>query len=126
MKSTQLQAVELHPLSPSKPDYSARCNGCGVCCAAEPCPVAYVFLFQIKGKCRALLWQDGASRYVCGMVVCPDRYVSLIPEILRERIGRFFASRIAAGMGCDFAAEMDDAHNLKQSTVSEPHCKDRS
>lgn len=108
MRKTQPQTVELHQFTPAKPGYGASCNGCGACCAIEPCPVAHVFLFQLKGKCRALLWQDDANRYACGMVVCPDRYVSLIPKRLRECVGRFFASRIAAGTGCDFAAEMDD------------------
>ena len=106
MNKTRL--IELHPLAPAKPDYSARCNGCGVCCAVGPCPVAHLLLLQLKGKCRALLWQDEANRYMCGMVVYPDRYVRLIPQSLRGRIGSFFASRIAAGAGCDFATEMDD------------------
>jgi len=101
--------IELHPLAPAKPGYGAGCNGCGVCCAAVPCPVAHVFLLQFRGKCRALSWQEDASRYVCGMAVYPDRYVRLIPAKWRERSGEFFASRIAAGAGCDFAAEMDDA-----------------
>ena len=100
--------IELHALAPDKPDCGVRCNGCGVCCAVEPCPVGHIYLFQFRGKCRALLWQDEASRYVCGMVVCPDHYMSLIPERWREHFGKFFASRIAAGAGCDFAAEMDD------------------
>lgn len=108
MKNLQPQTVELHPLTPAKPGYGAPCNGCGVCCAVGPCPVAYVFLFQAREKCRALLWQDDASRYVCGLVVYPDRYVRLIPQALRGRAGSFFASRIAAGAGCDFDAEMDD------------------
>ena len=102
----QFQVVELHPLAPDKPDYGARCNGCGLCCTAGPCPVAMVFLLQFRGECRALLWQADASRYVCGMVVCPDRYVRIIPQRLRERFGKFFASRIAAGAGCDFIAEV--------------------
>jgi hypothetical protein len=103
---TQTQVIELHPLAPAKPEYGVGCNGCGVCCAAEPCPVAYIFLFQFKGRCRALLWRDEASRYVCGMVACPDIYVGLFPERWRERIGKFIASRIAAGAGCDFSAEI--------------------
>ena len=106
MKNIRL--IELHSHAPAKPDYKAPCNGCGVCCAAEPCPVAHVFLFQRKGRCRALLWQDEMSRYVCGMVVCPDRYVRLIPRALRGSFGRFFATRIAAGAGCDLAVEMED------------------
>ena|ERR1035437_4076773 len=112
MNKTLTQIIELHPLAPRKPDYAARCNGCGVCCAAEPCPVAYLFLFQFKGRCRALLWQNDTGRYVCGMVIGPDQYVSVIPKRLRERMGRFFASRIAADCGCDFAAEVADTQIL--------------
>ena len=112
MNQSRSQMIELHRLAPAKPDYGERCNGCGACCTVAPCPVAHVFLFQFKGKCRALLWQDEANRYACGMVVCPDRYARLIPERLRERSGKFFASRIAAGTGCDFAAEIDDMPEL--------------
>ncbi len=116
MKSALFQMIELHPNFPAKPDYGAPCNGCGMCCAASPCPVAFAFLFQFKGKCRALLWQEEAKRYVCGMVVCPDRYVRLVPRKWREYGGKFFASRIAAGTGCDFAAEIDD---LPEDTASQ-------
>jgi hypothetical protein len=70
--------------------------------------VAYLFLFQFKGRCRALLWQNDLNRYVCGMVVCPDQYVILIPQKFRERAGRFIATRISAGSGCDFVAEVVD------------------
>jgi len=108
VKKTQFQEVELHPQSPEKPGYGAPCNGCGVCCAAGPCPVAFAFLFQFRGKCRALLWQDEPSRYVCGMAACPDVYVKLIPEKWRGYSGRFFASCIAVGAGCDSVAEIFD------------------
>jgi hypothetical protein len=72
------------------------------------------FLFQFKGECRALLWQEDKLRYVCGMVVFPDRYVHLIPQRLRSIFGRFFTSRIASGAGCDFAAELvtDDSSDV--------------
>lgn len=102
-----MQTIELHPRAPEKPDWGAPCNGCGVCCAAEPCPVAHVFLFQFGGRCRALLWQEAAGRYVCGMVVSPDRYVRLVPARWRNGLGRWFASRIASGDGCDSMAEID-------------------
>jgi len=102
----ELQTIELHPQAPAKPAYGAACNGCGICCAAEPCPVAIVFLQQFRGRCRALLWQEEAGRYVCGMVVQPDRYSLLIPAFFRGGMGRFFASRIATGKGCDSTIEM--------------------
>ncbi|HEX5338564.1 MAG TPA: hypothetical protein VFW53_09015 [Gallionella sp.] len=101
------QTITLHARAPAKPDYGARCNGCGVCCAAEPCPVAHIFLLQFRGQCRALLWQEDAGRYVCGMVACPDRHVRLIPERWRNTFGSWFATRIAAGGGCDSLAEVD-------------------
>jgi hypothetical protein len=106
MHKTHKQIIELHPLAPFKPDFGLTCNGCGVCCAAEPCPVAYLFLFQFKGRCKALLWQNEMKRYVCGMVVCPHHYVKWIPQRYRERVGGFMATRISAGSGCDFAAEI--------------------
>ena len=108
MSRTLTQIIELHPLAPRKPEFGASCNGCGVCCAAEPCPVAYLFLFQFKGRCRALLWQNDMERYVCGMVVCPDQYVRLVPKRFRGFMGNIFATRIAADMGCDFDAELVD------------------
>jgi flagellar biosynthesis regulator FlbT len=40
------------------------------------------------------------------MAVSPDLYVMLIPEKGRELCARFFASRIAAGLGCDSTAEI--------------------
>jgi hypothetical protein len=108
MSKSLTQIIELHPLAPLKPEYGARCNGCEVCCACEPCPVAYVFLFQFSGRCRALLWQNDTGRYVCGMVVSPDECVRLIPTRLHGFMGRFFAARIAAEYGCDFGAEVVD------------------
>lgn len=103
-----LRRIELHALAPPKPEPDAACNGCGVCCALVPCPVAHVFLWQFRGACRALVWQ-AAGRYACGMVLWPDRHVRLIPARWRGWLGRFFASRIAAGAGCDCAAEVDEA-----------------
>lgn len=101
----QFQIVELHPQAPAKPAVGARCNGCGLCCAAEPCPVAMLFLFQRNGRCRALVWQDENRRYVCGMADRPDQYSAIIPARFGTAMGRFFARRIAAGVGCDSTAE---------------------
>jgi hypothetical protein len=106
MSKTLTQIIEIHPMAPHKPEFGTHCNGCGVCCAAEPCPVAFIFLFQFKGRCRALLWQNDTGRYVCGMVVCSDQYVKLIPKRFRESMGKYFATRIATEVGCDFEAEL--------------------
>jgi hypothetical protein len=108
MTAPQFQTIELHEQAPSKPDFGVTCNGCGICCAAEPCPVAYLFLFQRKGRCRALLWQEENCRYACGMVICPDNYSRLIPRMFKKWVGAFIATRIAAGKGCDSSIEISE------------------
>ncbi len=106
MAARQIQTIELHELAPAKPCVGAPCNRCGVCCAAEPCPVACLFLLQFKGRCRALMWQEESSCYACGMVVRPDYYSHVIPRFFRRWMGAFFATRIAAGTGCDSEIEI--------------------
>ena len=106
MRTTRLQSIELHVQAPPKPPLGERCNCCGVCCAAEPCPVAYVFLWQRTGRCRALLWQEEGRCYACGMVLAPDRYSWLVPRLFSAWLGVFFAGRIAAGKGCDAEIEV--------------------
>ncbi|MBI5918613.1 MAG: hypothetical protein HY849_04480 [Nitrosomonadales bacterium] len=107
MKTIWLQTIELDPQASAKPALGERCNGCGVCCAAEPCPVALVLLLQRRGRCRALLWQEAEARYVCGLVVAPHRHSWLIPARWSAGAGRLLATRIAAGAGCDSAAEVE-------------------
>lgn len=106
MDKTYLQTVTVHPQAPAKPATGAQCNGCGVCCAAESCPVAMVFLWQWRGACRALVWQDESRRYVCGMVLGPEQHVHFLPRYWVRRLGGFFAARISAGSGCDFDAQV--------------------
>jgi len=108
MIAPQQQTIELDAQAPSKPVLGAPCNGCGICCAAAPCPVAILFLFQRKGRCRALLWQVENARYVCGMVVQPDYFSRVIPTFSRQWAGAFFASRISAGTGCDADIEISE------------------
>ena len=100
-----LQVIRIHAAAPPKPAPGASCNGCGVCCAAEPCPPARWALFQWKGSCRALVWEE--SRYVCGLVLRPDAYLPWLPWRWRDAAGRFFARRIAAGAGCDSDAGVE-------------------
>ena len=99
--------IEIHAAAPPKPAIGQACNGCGVCCAVEPCPVGMFVLLQFKGRCRALLWQPERSRYVCGMALRPADHLRWLPAALNAWAGRLFARRIAAGSGCDadYAAE---------------------
>lgn len=98
--------IEIHAAAPPKAALGRACNGCGVCCAVEPCPVGVFVLLQFKGRCRALRWQAEDSRYVCGMMVQPTDYLRWLPAALGAWAGRMFARRIAAGSGCD--ADFDE------------------
>jgi len=98
--------ILIHAKAPPKPALGEACNGCGICCATEPCPVSMVALLQFKGACRGLMWQEKESRYACGMVVQPAAYLRWLPARLENWAGRLAAKRIAAGQGCDAAIEV--------------------
>ena len=96
--------IHLHAAAPAKPAEGAPCNGCGVCCALETCPVARLRFLQIAGPCPALEWSDGENRYVCGLLTSPRRYLRWLPAAATGLAGRLFARWIAAGQGCDCGA----------------------
>jgi MinD superfamily P-loop ATPase len=79
--------------APAKPASGSACNGCGVCCLAEPCPVGIVVSRRRTGACRALRW-DGA-RYRCGVLSAAAGWRASL-----------LARWIAAGRGCDSSAEV--------------------
>jgi len=99
-----IQTITLHAHAPAKPALGTPCNGCGICCAAERCPVAWLFLPRSRGTCTALEWDGATQRYRCGMVVHAADYVRCLPRRWEARAGRWFAYRVAAGRGCDFDA----------------------
>ena len=98
--------VAVHARAPAKPALGAACNGCGLCCALEPCPVARLFLLQWRGSCRALLWNDPDSRYECGMLRQPLRWLPWLPAWLAPQASRLIARLIASGCGCDADLEV--------------------
>lgn len=89
--------VELHREAPAKPAEGQPCNGCGVCCALETCPLGQLRFLRRRGPCPALTWSDEAGRYHCGLLLAHS------PDSLR---GRLCARWIAAGSGCDCSAEV--------------------
>lgn len=96
------RVIMIEPAAPPKPPLGAPCNGCGVCCLAEPCPVGIVVSRRRHGACAALRWSAEDRRYVCGMLVAPrgarrGRIARLLERPLRALIARW----IAAGRGCD-------------------------
>jgi hypothetical protein len=65
---------------PKKPEFGKSCNGCGVCCVAEPCAIAQLLIPGVgsKGPCPALEWRDGRSW--CGMTIRPAYYSSKVRQ----------------------------------------------
>ena len=78
-----------------KPAFNAPCNGCGYCCATEPCKLAreYIPDQPEEGPCRAMEYEDG--RFVCGMVRHPSRYMPELPNDWADaHLGSLFAESL--------------------------------
>ena len=100
------RTILLRPLAPPKPAVAAACNGCGVCCAAEPCPLGRWLSGRRHGECAALVWRDDDDRYACGVLDDPGRWLPWLPTAMSQRLARRW---IAAGQGCDCSFEVDPA-----------------
>ena len=107
------QIIHIEPLAPAKPLVGAPCNGCGICCLAEPCPLGMVLSRRRVGPCQALRWSAAQSQYRCGAIIDTHAVVAAaLPKLLRwmapgiSRLVAPFAKRwIAAGVGCDSTLE---------------------
>jgi hypothetical protein len=93
------QVIHIHAQAPAKPAWGEPCNGCGVCCAAEPCPVGMLISRRRHGSCEALLWNAAERRYRCGVASEPHRFIA--PRWLAGLAARLALRMIAAGRGCD-------------------------
>lgn len=98
--SMSRQLIRIHPAAPPKPAEAAPCNGCGVCCAAEPCPVGVLVSGHRRGACRALQWAGDERRYRCGLATAPQS-VLLLPPRLAPLVRRLVLRWISAASGCD-------------------------
>jgi len=100
------QIIHLHRGSPSKPAEGQPCNGCGVCCGLETCPAGRLRFLQKRGPCPALEWSPDDSRYYCGLLRQPGRYLGWLPSFSATLARRLMTRWIAAGAGCDCSAEV--------------------
>jgi len=105
--SSSSTVIWLRQQAPVKPEAGQACNGCGVCCAAEPCPVAQFFLWQRRGSCRALQWDPGQNLYRCGMLTQPAHYLFWLPKSWQGWFARRMRRWIAAGTACDSDASVE-------------------
>ncbi len=103
------QIVHIQPLAPAKPLPGQPCNGCGVCCLYEPCPLGQLLSRRRTGACAALQWDERQALYRCGAMVQPrevlhaslPRGLRWLLPVLRPLLLRLAARWIAAGQGCD-------------------------
>ncbi len=96
------RVIYLHPQAPQKPATGASCNGCGLCCAAEPCPLGVVLSRRRKGRCAALQWNPVQQRYSCGALSSPRDWLPGLPAAWARR---WVKRWIAAQTGCDSELE---------------------
>ena len=92
------RVILLNARAPAKPAPGSDCNGCGVCCAAEPCPLGQWLSRRRRGACVALTWREPGQRYACGVLDDPGRWLPLLPPGWARALARRW---IAAGRGCD-------------------------
>jgi hypothetical protein len=115
MSNTQpsVQVIHIHPQAPIKPVWGVACNGCGVCCLFEPCPLGVVLSRRRRGACSAVQWNEALGQYRCGAIVAPRQVIEagLAPSWfwlgrpLAWVLGRLARRWIAAGIGCDSSVE---------------------
>ena len=106
--------VHIYPEAAPKPLPGAPCNGCGVCCLLEPCPLGVLLSGKWTGACLGLRWHADLRQYRCGAISQPqavlnDRLPNCL-QFLSSAVGwvlRRFAHRwVAAGMECDCHVEV--------------------
>jgi hypothetical protein len=95
-----------------KPVHGSPCNGCGMCCAIEPCGIAREFIpdHPEEGPCLAMEFDTG--RFVCGMIRRPGHYIRL-PDWGDAHMGALFAKALGAGKGCD--ADYPELHLTRRA-----------
>jgi len=92
------RVVYLQALAPAKPPTGTACNGCGLCCAAEPCPLGVLLSRRRRGACAALRWSPRDKRYLCGALAESALWLPWLPAAW----GRWLVRRwIDAGVACD-------------------------
>lgn len=107
------QVIHIHRNAAPKPLPGAPCNGCGLCCLLEPCPLGVILSRRRRGACVAVRWHDDVQQYRCGALcepvavlqrVVPARLQRLSPRLtagLAPVLARWARRWIAVGQGCD-------------------------
>jgi len=107
---THFQVIHIHPEAPPKPPVGAPCNGCGVCCLAEPCPAGMLISRKRLGACDALVWSAASdtapARYQCGLMLRAAGPDGRAGPFWRRMWLAWVRRLISAGSGCDASLEL--------------------
>lgn len=95
------RVIYLQPEAPSKPAVGQPCNGCGVCCASEPCPAGVLVSRRFQGACAALVWHADGGLYRCGLIAQPAAHLPAKLRWLAPLLARLARRFVSAGSGCD-------------------------
>lgn len=106
--------IHIHTDAPPKPLEGAPCNGCGVCCLLEPCPLGVLLSGRRHGACVAVRWDEMTQHYRCTAVTAPRAALNqALPGWLHGAvpIGAMVLSRLASrwisqGTGCDSSVQI--------------------
>lgn len=115
--------IYVEPQAPSKPGLGAPCNGCGLCCLAEPCPLGVLVSRKRSGACVALRWSAAGPLYRCGLVSNPAAVLGPRWRWAAPLVRRLALRWISAGSGCDASLEVAPA--LAASMQSKIHDEPR-
>jgi hypothetical protein len=107
--SVRTHIIYVHPQAPAKPREGEPCNGCGVCCLSEPCPLGMLASRRRKGACALVRWEASPGIYRCGAMVdlraSLARLLPLLPGAMLTALASVLATLvrrvIAANTACD-------------------------
>jgi len=126
--SKTYQRILIHPDAANKPASGAPCNGCGVCCLLEPCPLGMLLSRRRRGACVAVQWSDTLHQYRCGALVAPQEmlqnfapsaFPTWIPGLSKALA--FAAGRwIAVNQGCDSSVELEEPREAPMTLQISP------
>jgi hypothetical protein len=102
------RVITIQAQAPPKPAYGSACNGCGVCCLSEPCPIGMLVSRRLRGRCAALRWHKPTARYRCGLIAARTRSRNGPAGWLAGASRRLVQRWIAAGQGCDSTAVIEE------------------
>jgi hypothetical protein len=102
-----VRVIRIEPEAPPKPAFGAACNGCGVCCLAEPCPLGAVLSGRRRGACDWVRWDAAEQRYRCGAAVLEAAQLPPGARWLAPALQAVARRWISAGSGCDCSLEVE-------------------